>query len=125
VQGEVDECFAAFAAQPFVDGVSGGLQGDLAEDRQVYGPVARGDRVGGGQVLFGWWQVPFRFGQVPVPVGLVGVFGWRVAVGGGEGGEQVHGVRWRPDREPQSCTYAQLEEPVNFDLAEVLATKTP
>ena len=31
-------------------------------------------------------------------------------------------VRWRPDRDPRSCTYAQLEEPVNFDLADVLAT---
>ena len=30
--------------------------------------------------------------------------------------------RWRPDRDPESCTYAQLEEPVNFDLASVLAT---
>jgi ATP-dependent DNA ligase len=29
-------------------------------------------------------------------------------------------VRWRPDREPRSCTYAQLEQPVSFDLAEVL-----
>jgi ATP-dependent DNA ligase len=29
-------------------------------------------------------------------------------------------VRWRPDREPRSCTYAQLEEPVSFDLDEVL-----
>jgi ATP-dependent DNA ligase len=28
--------------------------------------------------------------------------------------------RWRPDREPASCTYAQLEEPVTFDLREVL-----
>ncbi|MDK1473579.1 ATP-dependent DNA ligase [Streptomyces sp. 549] len=27
---------------------------------------------------------------------------------------------WRPDRTPQSCTYAQLEEPVGYDLAEVL-----
>ncbi|MGI8330442.1 ATP-dependent DNA ligase [Actinomadura scrupuli] len=31
-------------------------------------------------------------------------------------------VRWRPDRDPASCTYAQLEEPVNFDLADVLTT---
>jgi ATP-dependent DNA ligase len=30
-------------------------------------------------------------------------------------------VRWRPDREPASCTYAQLEEPVNFDLGEILS----
>jgi ATP-dependent DNA ligase len=30
-------------------------------------------------------------------------------------------VRWRDDREPSSCTYSQLEEPVSFDLADVLA----
>ncbi|GAB3715029.1 ATP-dependent DNA ligase [Mariniluteicoccus flavus] len=30
-------------------------------------------------------------------------------------------VRWRPDREPASCTFAQLEQPVAFDLREVLA----
>jgi ATP-dependent DNA ligase len=29
--------------------------------------------------------------------------------------------RWRPDREPADCTYAQLEEPVRYDLSEVLA----
>ncbi|WP_281689472.1 ATP-dependent DNA ligase [Pseudonocardia thermophila] len=29
-------------------------------------------------------------------------------------------VRWRPDRDPRSCTYEQLEQPVSFDLAEVL-----
>jgi len=29
--------------------------------------------------------------------------------------------RWRDDREPAGCTYAQLEEPVRYDLAEVLS----
>ena len=29
--------------------------------------------------------------------------------------------RWRPDRDPESCTYAQLEEPVSYDLRDVLA----
>ncbi|MBM7797994.1 ATP-dependent DNA ligase [Microlunatus panaciterrae] len=29
--------------------------------------------------------------------------------------------RWRPDRDPRSCTYEQLDEPVKFDLGEVLA----
>jgi len=29
-------------------------------------------------------------------------------------------VRWRPDREPRSCTYEQLEEPVSFDLGDIL-----
>ncbi|HYT81482.1 MAG TPA: ATP-dependent DNA ligase, partial [Actinomycetota bacterium] len=31
-------------------------------------------------------------------------------------------VRWRPDRDPRSCTYDQLQEPVKFDLAEVLGS---
>lgn len=30
--------------------------------------------------------------------------------------------RWRPDREPQSCTYEQLERPVRFELADILST---
>jgi ATP-dependent DNA ligase len=30
--------------------------------------------------------------------------------------------RWRPDREPRSCTYEQLERPVRFDLADILTT---
>lgn len=29
--------------------------------------------------------------------------------------------RWRPDRDPRSCTYAQLERPVAYDLSDVLA----
>jgi ATP-dependent DNA ligase len=29
-------------------------------------------------------------------------------------------VRWRPDREPRSCTYDQLERPVGFSIADVL-----
>ena len=33
--------------------------------------------------------------------------------------------RWRPDRDPESCTYTQLEEPVSFDLASVLETGRP
>ena len=28
--------------------------------------------------------------------------------------------RWRPDRTPESCGFAQLEEPVSYDLAEIL-----
>lgn len=33
-------------------------------------------------------------------------------------------LRWRPDRDPTSCTYAQLDRPVRFDLARVLAGET-
>jgi ATP-dependent DNA ligase len=31
--------------------------------------------------------------------------------------------RWRPDRDPKSCTYEQLEEPVKYDLADILSIK--
>ena len=29
-------------------------------------------------------------------------------------------VRWRPDRDPRSCTFGQLDVPVNYDLSDVL-----
>jgi ATP-dependent DNA ligase len=32
----------------------------------------------------------------------------------------AHFVRWRPDRTPESCTYEQLEQPVNFRLDEIV-----
>ena len=32
-------------------------------------------------------------------------------------------VRWRLDRDPASCGFGQLEEPVGFNLSEVLATR--
>lgn len=33
--------------------------------------------------------------------------------------------RWRADRDPASCTYAQLEEPVSYDLSRVLTPSGP
>ncbi|HEY0638883.1 MAG TPA: ATP-dependent DNA ligase [Pseudonocardiaceae bacterium] len=32
----------------------------------------------------------------------------------------AHFVRWRPDRDPRSCTYDQLDEAVSYDLSAVL-----
>jgi len=32
-------------------------------------------------------------------------------------------VRWRPDRDPSTCTFDQLEEPLSFSLAEILGKK--
>ena len=32
--------------------------------------------------------------------------------------------RWRPDRDPESCGYDQLEEPVSYDLTRVLDVDT-
>jgi ATP-dependent DNA ligase len=31
--------------------------------------------------------------------------------------------RWRPDRDPHSCTFEQLDRPVSFNLAEVLTSR--
>ncbi|QIK74295.1 ATP-dependent DNA ligase [Nocardioides piscis] len=33
----------------------------------------------------------------------------------------AHFKRWRPDRDPESCGYDQLEEPVSYDLAKILS----
>ena len=35
----------------------------------------------------------------------------------------AHFRRWRPDRDPQSCGYDQLDEPVRYDLGEVLGSR--
>jgi ATP-dependent DNA ligase len=46
-----------------------------------------------------------------------------VRYGGLEGRRFRHNavfVRWRDDRDPGSCTYDQLDEPVSYDLASVL-----
>jgi ATP-dependent DNA ligase len=32
--------------------------------------------------------------------------------------------RWRPDRDPASCTYAQLEQPITFSLGDIVAGLT-
>jgi ATP-dependent DNA ligase len=32
----------------------------------------------------------------------------------------AHFVRWRPDRDPRSCTYEQLEQPVTFKLGDIV-----
>jgi ATP-dependent DNA ligase len=33
--------------------------------------------------------------------------------------------RWRPDRDPRSCTYEQLEEPITYNLADIFSTEDP
>lgn len=37
----------------------------------------------------------------------------------------AHFRRWRPDRDPRSCTYAQLDVAVPMELAEVFVAQTP
>jgi ATP-dependent DNA ligase len=35
----------------------------------------------------------------------------------------AHFKRWRNDRDPESCGYEQLEQPVSYDLTKVLGMK--
>ena len=37
----------------------------------------------------------------------------------------AHFKRWRPDRDPESCGYEQLEQPVSYDLTTVLGMDAP
>ena len=37
----------------------------------------------------------------------------------------VRFLRWRPDRDPASCGFGQLEVPARYDLADVLAGRSP
>lgn len=54
---------------------------------------------------------------------LVAEVGYEHMEGRGDGARMRHTarfVRWRPDRDPASCTYAQLDEVASYDLADIL-----
>ena len=62
------------------------------------------------------WNAGKDLSSVPIRMGLVA----EVTFGQLEGGRFRHGVgfvRWRPDRDPESCTFDQLDvaDPVRFD----------
>ena len=77
-------------------------------------------RLPGGQSR---WTGTKDLSFVPLRPERVVEVGYEHMEGSGEGGRFRHTAqfkRWRPDREPTSCTYAQLEEVVAYDLADVL-----
>ncbi|WP_262852730.1 ATP-dependent DNA ligase [Mumia quercus] len=77
---------------------------------------AAGDRLPGAQSR---WSAGKDLSFVPIEPRLVA----EVAYEHMEGTRFRHTARfkrWRPDRDPESCTYAQLEEVVSYDLADVL-----
>jgi ATP-dependent DNA ligase len=73
---------------------------------------------------------PAQFRVQPVERGQGPVVRPAAARAGGRGPLRPHGgprfrhtaqfVRWRPDRNRGSCTYAQLEEPVSYSLSAIL-----
>jgi ATP-dependent DNA ligase len=81
------------------------------------GEPTDGDRRPGGVTR---WNAGKDLSWVPLRPELV----CEVAYDHMEGGRFRHTAqfrRWRPDRDPLSCTYEQLDRPVNFDLARVLS----
>jgi ATP-dependent DNA ligase len=78
-------------------------------------------RLPGGQSR---WTGTKDLSFVPLRPERVVEVGYEHMEGRGEEGRFRHTAqfkRWRPDREPTSCTYAQLEEVVSYDLGDVLA----
>lgn len=94
---------------PYRDGV--------ADHPWVHGDHARGQRIPGAPSR---WSGTKNLEWEPVRPELVA----EVAYDAMEGDRFRHTaqfVRWRPDREPRSCQYAQLDRPVRFDVEQVLA----
>lgn len=59
---------------------------------------------------------------VPLRPELVAEVGYEHMEGSGDGARFRHTARfkrWRPDREPTSCTYAQLDEVARYDLSDI------
>ncbi len=70
------------------------------------------------------WSSGKDLSFVPLAPSRVAEVGYEHMEGPGEHARFRHTAqfkRWRPDREPASCTYAQLEEVVGYRLSEVLA----
>ncbi len=77
-------------------------------------------RLPGGQSR---WSGTKDLSFVPLAPERVAEVGYEHMEGVGDAARFRHTAqfkRWRPDREPSSCTYGQLEEVVRYDLAEVL-----
>ncbi len=77
-------------------------------------------RLPGGQSR---WTGTKDLSFVPLAPKRVVEVGYEHMEGSADGGRFRHTAqfkRWRDDREPESCGYAQLEEVANYDLADVL-----
>lgn len=85
-------------------------------------PLREGDRVNDGEASR--WNSAADKQWIPIRPEKVAEVAYDQMEGQGHHGQRfrhaVKFVRWRPDREPASCTFAQLDAPVNYDLYDVL-----
>ncbi|MDW8806399.1 ATP-dependent DNA ligase [Streptomyces scabiei] len=66
------------------------------------------------------WSAKKDFSWVPLRPERVAEVGYDHMENGVRFRHTARFRRWRPDRTAESCTYGQLEEPVTYDLAEIL-----
>ena len=79
-----------------------------------------GSRLPGGQSR---WSGTKDLSFVTLAPTRVAEVGYEHMEGNGDGARFRHTAqfkRWRPDREPKSCTYEQLEEVATYDLSQIL-----
>jgi ATP-dependent DNA ligase len=85
-------------------------------------PLREGDQVNDGEASR--WNSAADKQWIPIRPEKVAEVAYDQMEGNGEYGQRfrhaVKFMRWRPDRDPDSCTFAQLDAPVNYDLYDVL-----
>ncbi|WP_372481285.1 ATP-dependent DNA ligase [Mycolicibacterium lacusdiani] len=85
-------------------------------------PLREGDQVHDGEPSR--WNSAADKRWIPIRPEKVCEVAYDQMEGAGSAGERfrhaVKFVRWRPDRDPASCTFDQLDTPLNYDLADVL-----
>jgi len=85
-------------------------------------PLREGDQVNDGEASR--WNSAADKQWIPIRPEKVAEVAYDQMEGNGEYGQRfrhaVKFMRWRPDRDPDSCTFGQLDAPVNYDLYDVL-----
>lgn len=85
-------------------------------------PLREGDQVNDGEPSR--WNSAADKRWIPVRPERVCEVAYDQMEGNSEHGRRfrhaVKFLRWRPDRDPDSCTFAQLDVPLNYDLSDVL-----
>lgn len=87
-----------------------------AEHPWVHGDHGRGQRIPGGPSR---WSGTKNLDWEPLRPELVAEVGYD-AMEGDRFRHTAQFVRWRPDRDPRSCGYDQLDRPIRFDVDKVL-----
>ncbi|MEV1290306.1 ATP-dependent DNA ligase [Micromonospora sp. NPDC049679] len=91
-------------------------RGGSADHPWVHGDHESGQRIPGGPSR---WSGTKNLEWEPLRPELVAEVGYD-AMEGDRFRHTAQFVRWRPDRDPRSCGYEQLERPIRFDVGQVL-----